>query len=206
MQQKEGEMDPIFNLVRNVTQARYEAIPANVVEATKKEILDCLGVALAGSSASGVGELVELVKEWGGSKQSSVICYGLKVPAPNAAQANATMIHARDYDDGHAGALIHPGVISVAACFAVAEQKGRVSGKEFITAVTLSTDLICRLGLATKPEGSLATAGWHFTTLYGFLSAAAAAGRILGLDEDKMVNALGIAYHQCSGNMQCVCS
>lgn len=204
MQLKEREMDPIFRVARNVIQTRYEDIPDNVVEATKKEILDCLGVGLAGSSASGVGELVELAKEWGGSGQSSVICYGIKVPVPNAAQANAAMIHARDYDDGHAGALVHPGVVSVVTCFAVAERKGRVNGKEFITAVTLSTDLMCRLGLATKPEGSLATAGWHFTTLYGFLSAAAAAGRILGLNEDKMVNALGIAYHQCSGNMQCV--
>ena len=197
-------MDATFSLARNVARTRYEDIPGNVVEATKKEILDCLGVALAGSSAAGVGELAELVKEWGGSKQSSVICYGLKVPAPNAAQVNATMIHARDYDDAHGGALLHPGVVPVAACFAVAEQKGRVSGKEFIAAVTLSTDLICRLGLATKPEGSLAATGWHFTTLYGFLSAAAAAGRILGLDEDKIVNALGIAYHQCSGNMQSI--
>jgi 2-methylcitrate dehydratase PrpD len=47
-------------------------------------------------------------------------------------------------------------------------------------------------------------AGWHLTALYGYFAAAGVAGRLLGLDEDKLVNALGIAYHQCSGNGQCV--
>ncbi len=197
-------MDAAFSLAQNVVRIRYEDIPGEAVKATKKQILDCLGVALAGSSAQGVRELVGLAQEWGGREQSSVIFYGIKLPAPNAAQVNATMIHALDYDDGHSGGLVHPGVISVSTSFAAAERAGWVSGRELITAVTLGTDMICRLGMATRAEGSMATAGWHFTTICGFLAAAAVAGRIFGLDEDKMVNALGIAYHQSSGNMQCV--
>jgi len=70
--------------------------------------------------------------------------------------------------------------------------------------------MMCRLGqafrsgLKTKPVGGHPGAGWHLTPLYGFIAAAGVAGRILGLDEEKIVNALGIAYHQCSGNGQCV--
>jgi len=70
--------------------------------------------------------------------------------------------------------------------------------------------MMCRLGQAfrsgmkTKPVGGHPGAGWHLTALYGYLAAAGVAGRLLGLDADKLVNALGIAYHQCSGNGQCV--
>ncbi len=197
-------MDAAVTLMRNMVQTRYEAISDQAIEVTKKEILDCLGVALAGSSAQGVRELVELSREWGGRGQSSVIYHEMKLPAPNAAQLNATMIHALDFDDTHDTAVMHPGAVTVTTGFATGERQGGVHGKALLAAVTLGTDLMCRFGLATNPGGSRLKAGWHFTAIYGYLGAAAVAGRILGLDEDKMVNALGIAYHQSAGNGQCV--
>ena len=76
--------------------------------------------------------------------------------------------------------------------------------------------MICRLALASWPgydparpetrnlpfHGLRVNNGWHFTTLMGFLASAGASGRILGLDEERLTNAMGIAYHQCSGNHQ----
>jgi len=50
----------------------------------------------------------------------------------------------------------------------------------------------------------LRVAGWHLTSLYGVFAAAAITGRLLGLGPDKMVDALGLAYHQASGNLQVV--
>lgn len=202
-------MDAAYSLARNLVAVDYEDIPHDVVAATKKQILDILGVALGGSARPGVRELVELVAEWGGKEESTVLCYGHKVPAPNAAQVNATMGHALDYDDTGDGPT-HPSVVIVPTCLAVAERKGKLSGREFITAVALGVDMMCRLGLAfrlgmkTIPVGGHPGAGWHLTALYGYLATAGVAGRILGLDEDRLVNALGIAYHQCSGNGQCV--
>jgi 2-methylcitrate dehydratase PrpD len=202
-------MDAAYLLARNLVTVNYEDIPHDVMEATKKHILDILGVALGGSAKPGVRELAELIAEWGGREESTVLCYGHKVPAPNAAQVNATMGHALDYDDTGDGPT-HPSVVIVPTCLAVAEHKGKLSGREFITAVALGVDMMCRLGLAfrlglkTSPVGGHPGAGWHLTPLYGFLAAAGVAGRILGLDEDRLVNALGIAYHQCSGNGQCV--
>jgi 2-methylcitrate dehydratase PrpD len=76
---------------------------------------------------------------------------------------------------------------------------GKVSGKELITAVAIGGDFMARLGLASRPGTSALGSGWHPTTLFGFLGAAAMAGRIMGLDEEKMINALGLAYHQCGG-------
>jgi 2-methylcitrate dehydratase PrpD len=192
-------MTAINEFIRHFIRTRYEDIPAAAVESAKREVLDSLATALGGSSRPGVAELVDMVKEWGGSEQSTVIAYGLKCPAPNAAQVNGTMIHALDYDDGHQVALVHIGCVAVSTCFAVAERTGRVSGKELITAIALGGDFLARLGLASKPGGSALSAGWHPTTLFGFLGAAAMSGKIMGLDEEKMTNALGLAYHQCGG-------
>jgi len=192
-------MAVITDFVKHFVNARYEDIPAAAVESAKREVLDSLATALGGSSKAGVGELVDLVKEWGGSQQSTVIAYGIKCPAPNAAQVNGTMIHALDYDDGHQEALVHIGCVAVSTCFAVAERMGKVSGKDFITALALGGDFLARLGLASRPGASALSAGWHPTTLFGFLGAAAMAGRLMRLDEEKMVNAMGLAYHQCGG-------
>jgi 2-methylcitrate dehydratase PrpD len=197
-------MDAAFAFAKNIVDLKYEQIPHQAIEAEKKQLLDTLGVALAGSLKDGVKELLEVIKYWGGRRQSTVIGYGIRLPAPNAAQVNATMAHALDYDDGHEAALVHTGAVVVPTCLAIAEQKGKVSGKEYIAGATLATDLMCRLGLSTRPNGNIANTGWHFTPLYGFFGAAAGAGRILGLNEDQMVNALGIAYHQTAGNMQCI--
>jgi 2-methylcitrate dehydratase PrpD len=82
-----------------------------------------------------------------------------------------------------------------------------------ITAVALGVDMICRLAIATwlgydpsKPEtrnlafqSERVKNGWHFTTVMGYLAAAGATGKLIGLDEEQMVNAFGLALHQCSG-------
>jgi 2-methylcitrate dehydratase PrpD len=192
-------MTAILAFAKYLTATRYEDLPPATVTAAKQEVLDSLATALGGSSKAGVGELVALAKEWGGAKQSTVFGYGFKCPAPNAAQVNGTMIHALDYDDGHQVALVHIGCVAVSTAFAAAERMGKISGKELITAIALGGDFTARLGLASRPGKSALESGWHPTTLFGFLGAAAVAGRIFKLNEDQMINALGLAYHQCGG-------
>jgi 2-methylcitrate dehydratase PrpD len=114
------------------------------------------------------------------------------------------MAHALDFDDVHEFAVMHPGIAVIPVCMAMAERKGRLSGKAFLTATALGVDMMCRLAMATTPGESPIKTGWHLTSLYGYLGAAATAGRIMGLDLDQMVHAMGIAYHQCSGNGQAV--
>ncbi len=196
-------MDATFDFAQNFVNVTFDDLPTEVVEITKKEVLDTLAVAVAGLGQPGPKELVELVQEWGGREEATVIGCRQKVPAPNAAQVNATLVHTRDYDDVHEQAVMHPGVATIPPALAMAELKGGLDGKEFITAIALGVDMICRLGLGTRPGVSPIQTGWHFTTLYGYPTAALTAGRVLGLDEDKMINAFGIAYHQCSGNGQC---
>jgi 2-methylcitrate dehydratase PrpD len=199
-------MDASSLFAKNLKNTEFDDLPQKVVDETKKQILDLLGVAIGGFSQRGAKELRELVLDWGGEKESSVIGTSVKVPAPNAAHANATMAHCLDYDDVHEKAVMHSGVAIIPTCLAMAEFKGDdfFSGKDLITAVALGVDMMCRLALATTPGKSPIELGWHLTTLFGFLGVAGTAARILGLDEEGIVNAIGIAYHQSCGNSQTV--
>ncbi len=197
-------MDATFLFAKNFVNTHYGDLTPEVIEATKKQVLDLLGVAIGGFHKAGPKELRELVTGWGGSKESTIMGTGLKVPAPNAAHVNATMVHALDYDDVHESAVMHPGVITIPTALAVAELVGHLSGKDLITAVAIGTDMMCRLGLSSTPGKSPIEVGWHQTTLFGFMGAAAVAGKTLGLSEEQIVDAMGIAYHQSGGNGQCV--
>jgi len=197
-------VDATRTFAKHFQTIQYEDIPQAVITATKNSVLDTIGVAVAGLSQRGPKELMELVQLWGGREESSIIGCKQKVPAPNAGQLNATLVHARDYDDVHETAIMHPTVITLPTAMAMCELTGGQTGKVFLTVLAAGADMICRLGLATRPGVSPIKTGWHFTTLYGYPTAALTAGRILDLDEEGLVNAFGIAYHQCSGNGQCV--
>jgi 2-methylcitrate dehydratase PrpD len=197
-------MDASYLFAKNFANTKYENLSADVVDATKKEILDLLGVALGGASQPGATHVCALVKDWGGKEESSIIGSKQKVPSPNAAQANATMAHALDFDDVHEAAVMHPGIASIPVVMAVGEAQGNLSGKELITCTALGVDMMCRLALATTPGKSPIELGWHLTSLFGFMGAAATAARVMGLSEEMIVDAMGIGYHQCGGNGQCV--
>lgn len=194
------EQDAAFVLAKNVVNTKFDNIPSEAVEVTKKDILDTLGTCIAGSTALAAKEIVELGREWGGKQESTVVVFGDKMPCDMVAFINGTIAHALDYDDTHDKAVIHVGPAVVSASLAIAERVGEVNGKAFITAVALGADLMCRMGLATKMP--IHEGGFLFTPLYGYFGTAAAAGKILGLDEGQMVNAFGIAYSQAAGNVQ----
>lgn len=209
-------MDAIKLFAENFIKVNYEDLPQDVIEVTKKEVLDFLGVALAGYTSPGVKELADLIAEWGGKEESSLIYYKKKVPAPMAAWGNATMGHGLDFDDVHDPAVMHPAAPVVPACMAIAESLGNINGRDFIAAIALGVDMISRLALAAWPgynpampetrnlafQAERVKHGWHFTTLMGYLASAGVAGKLLNLDEEKMINAFGIAFHQCSGSHQ----
>lgn len=188
-------------LARFVTNCAYDDLYPDAVEATKRDILDTIGVGLAGACAPGVGELVDFVHEMAGKPSSTVLSDGTLVPPTNAALVNGSMCHAFDFDDTHDKAVLHTGAVIIPAALATAEYIGHVSGREFINAVALGIEVHCRLGLATR-----LWIGWMLTPLYGYFGAAAAAGKMLGLDEAEMLNAWGIAYSQAAGNTEMIAS
>ena len=192
--------DASVDFAKNVINTKFEDLTATGIEQAKMDILDTLGTLLGGSTADAGAEVVELAKEFGGNEQATIMAYGGKVPAPMAAFCNATMAHALDLDDTHASLPVHIGPIIVDAIFAVAEAKGGITGKEAIVALAVGADMMSRLAKAsTYPIHKY---GFMFTPLYGYFGATAAVGRLLGLNEEQMVNAFGIAYAQCAGNVQ----
>jgi 2-methylcitrate dehydratase PrpD len=162
-----------FNLANYVTETRYGDLSPETVEATKKLILDGLAVALGGSSKEGVAELLDCLRDSGGKPESTVWVFGDRMPAGAAAQVNAMMMHALDYDDVYDKAVLHCGVVAIPVALAMAERLGGVSGKDLITAVALGADVCARLSLAVTI--SVFELGWHYTTLHGNFNAAAAA-------------------------------
>jgi len=198
-------MKKTYELVDFVADLKYKNLSGNVVDCTKKQVFDTLATIVGGSTKEGISPLYEVVKDWGGKKESSVAVFGGKFPAPNAALVNGAMAHALDYDDIHDTAVIHSACVAVPSALAVAQSVGAVSGKDFIAAVAAGVDIHCRFGLATKKaKPSIPEGGWHYTPLFGYFSSAAIAGKLYGFDREKLINALGIAYHQCAGNLQAV--
>jgi len=195
-------MDAIYAFVRHVRSVKFEDLPSEVVSTTKKTFLDTLGVAVAGLTQRGPKEIWEVIKGWEMKGGSTVIGLKERLPAPYAAQINATLVHALDYDDVHERAIVHPSVVTVPTVLAVAEGRRGLSGRDLICLMAAGADVICRMGLAltVNPIGT----GFHLTSLLGYIVSALLAGRILGLTEEQMVDACGIAYHQVAGNGQSV--
>lgn len=145
--------------------------------------------------------IYELAREAGGKKESTLVGFGGRVPCWAAAFVNGSLTHPLDYDDSvDAGPqpLHHPTGSTFPAALAVADKVGGVSGKDFITGIALGNDLGVRL--ASSIRGNI-MADYPFfpVTVFGVCTAAAAAGKLLGLSTGEMINALGLAAHRAAG-------
>ena len=193
-------------LLSHIVKLKYEDLPAPVIEATKKSVLDTLAALIAGSTDEFVPEVVELVKGWSGKAECSVAIYGGKVPAPYAALANCTMARARDFDEvhnaggGHVGATIVPSTLVLSEYSKLYKNKV-ISGKDYILAHAIGADILCRIPKARYAPGPFRETGWTSET-WGPFAVAALGGKLLGFNESKIQNALGIAYTRLSGNAQ----
>ena len=201
--QSDGK-DASRKIARHAATLPYEAIPRELIELTKQCVLDTLGVAIGASGINDEAKLVhDYVRDLGGKAESTIWGFGGKAPAPWAAFVNGSLGHMLDYDDVSDGG--HVSISTIPPGFALAEKlsaERKVNGKDFLTAIVAGTDIHTRLSLAIDiPDWTMAE-GWFATQLFGFISGSATAGRLLGLDEDKMENALGIGYNQMSGSRQ----
>jgi 2-methylcitrate dehydratase PrpD len=183
-------------LVRFIVDTSYGDLPGEVVEQAKVRVLDYLGAALYGSTkewSKVVGDFVTIPYCQG---ESTVIASKGKTAAPYAALANGTMGHGFELDDFHARALVHPGTVVIPAALALGEKENE-SGRGFLAATVLGYEIMIRMGLAVEPSNSLR--GFHPTGCNGTFGSAAAAGKVLKLDQGELLNALGIAGSLSSG-------
>lgn len=180
-----------------VAGTQYAHLSPQAIDGAKKSILDTLGVILA---ATGVEPAVrgvnQLVREAGGTAESSLLGFGGRAPALWAAFHNGAMAHCLDFDD-HAPEGHHPSSSIVPAAFALAERAGGISGQHMIAAVAAGQDMFLRMrrNVANRQD-------WHLTTVIGVFSAAASAAHVLKLDRDQTISAFGIAGMQSCGTME----
>lgn len=195
--------DAAFELAEFAARLTYDALPADVIDMTKKGILDTVGVIIPASTTSPeTKKLVDLMLDVGGKAEATILGFGQKIPAWNAGYVNGAMANCQDFSDLHPDAA-HISSPVIPAALAMAERLGNVSGKRFITAVALGVDLQCRLTIAAgKPGGKMAP--WHPAPLFGVFSAALACSKLLDLDADRTVNALGLAFTQAAGTHEIV--
>jgi 2-methylcitrate dehydratase PrpD len=192
------------DLVEDVAQfaasVQTPHLPKSVIKSVKTNILDTLSCAVAGSSAMAIAEVSDLVQQWAGAPQADMWVFGGRFPAHHAAWVNASMAHARDYDDTHDAAILHAGVSTVPAALAAAQLAGNASGEDHIAAVAAGLEVTCRLGVAIQVD--IVESEFIYSSLLGYFGATAAAGRMLNLSSDEMLNALGIVYSSVAGNHQ----
>ena len=188
-------------LARHAAQLQFELLPRQLVDRIKLCVLDTLGVSIGASTLAEEANIVfDYVNELGGKPESRILGFGGKAPAPWAVFVNGSLGHMLDYDDVGGGG--HVGIATVPVAFALAEKRGHVSGRELIAAIAGGTDIHVRLNQAVDiPDWTMAE-GWFATQLFGFISGAATAARLMGLSVEQTENAFGVAYTQLSGSRQ----
>jgi 2-methylcitrate dehydratase PrpD len=168
-----------------------------LVDLVARAFVDCLGCGLAGSEQPEAAISGGWVETMGGASESSLVGRGgTKVPAANAALANAVVAHALDYDDFALMRMMHPSVVLVPVVLALGERE-RASGLDAVLAYVAGYEVTARVCAQLNPDHY--ARGWHSTSTVGVLGAAAAAARMLRLDADGVATAVAIAASSAGG-------
>jgi len=189
-------MEVTRTLAKFIVNHRYADIPQKVRHEAARSLLNWVGCAVGASRHETVERALAALAGFSGPREATVLGRGDKLDVMLAALMNGTTSHTFDFDDTHLKTIIHPSGPVASAILALAERKP-VKGEEFLHAFILGVEVECRIGNAVYP--SHYDVGWHITATAGVFAAAAAAGRLLGLSEQRMVWALGIAATQSSG-------
>ena len=184
-------------LARETKELQFRELPPEVVHQVKRSLLDTLGVALCGYPSEPSQIIQSMIKEMNEPPESTVFGSGLKTSCLYATLANGAMLRYPDYSDrgfltkealvflGHHSNLIPP-------ILAVGERQ-RSPGQEIITAIVLAYELSNRIYDSAGGSHNLRQRGWTTETMGHACIMGLLAGRLFGLDEKQMANALAIA-------------
>ena len=188
--------DVTRQLARWVVGCRPSDIPAEVQREGVRTFFNWVGCAVGGARHETVDRALQAVTPFSGQATSTVIGRGERLDALHGALLNGISSHVLDYDDTHLKTIIHPAGPVASALLAVAELRP-VSGAALLHAQIVGVEVECRIGNSVYPEHY--DRGWHITGTAGVFGAAAAVGKLIGLDEQRLTWALGIAATQSSG-------
>jgi 2-methylcitrate dehydratase PrpD len=180
---------------------RYEDIPPDVVERAKQCITDTVAAVIFGYDLPWSRMVVRFAEKNAAGGNSRILGPGgARVHAPAAALANGALAHAFEMDNlTWPNSGVHPGATLLAPGLAVAQERG-IGGRELIAAVVAGAEVMIRIGRATQHRNE--SRGFHAPGTTGPFGAAIAGGRLMGLDAEKMCNALGVAGSLACGLLE----
>lgn len=184
-------------LARFVAETRLEEIPPEVLTVTRNVLLTVLGTGIAGAREDGVREALTVYGDaTSTSAGATVLVYGQRLPAANAAVVNGLMCRALDYCDAMAPGL-HIGSSLVPAALAAVELRGGCPGAKLLEALVVGAEVGARMNL-----DEVGYAGLDPTGVAGVFASTAAAARVLRLDSRQTLHALALAFNRCGGSFQ----
>ncbi len=186
-------MNALDRFAEFVTGAK---VPPEARTVARTAYLDTIGVMLAGAAEPAARAVQQVARDEGGDGPCTVVGTPRRSSVSWAALANGTAAHALDYDDMCFVSLAHPSAPLVAAVLAAGEL-ARAPGASLLDAWVVGFEIEAVLGRAMNPRHY--TQGWHCTSTIGTVGAAAAAARVLGLEQEAVVRCLGIAASEASG-------
>ena len=177
-------------------------LPPEVVERARFLVLDLVGnIVRARRDAESTAPMLAAVRALGmAAGNSGVFGDNARYTPAGAALLNGALGHSLDFDDTHAAGSLHPGCPVIAAALAAGEMTG-ARGADVLAGVVAGYEVACRVALALPAVDHYAR-GFHPTATCGVFGAAAAAGRVFGLDADGIASALGTALSQSAGSLQ----
>jgi 2-methylcitrate dehydratase PrpD len=189
-------------IVQAIRQRQKRGLPEQIREKVILHVCDTIAISLASYKGAPIA-LKSIAGLSIGVKGGTgrVIGSEQQLPPAYAAFANTALAHALDYDDINDLARIHPTPVTLAAALAAGNAED-IRSIDLITAVGLGNELLCRLGYAIEPRGTGTDSKWFLSQLFGYLGAAITAGLVLGLDDNELVHALGLAYMQVAGGKE----
>lgn len=181
------------SIAEYITATGFEDLPPEATSTAKLHILDALGISLGayGTGHRLVKKLIELSTEMGGKEEATILGDGRKLAAPDAAMVNSVLANFLDSSDGHfMGGHINDRIVPVALATA---ERAAASGSEFLTAVALGYEVYIHLAYALFAEVEPASVRLPYFVTLGTLAGVVPAAKLLGLDEDQLAGAMGLA-------------
>jgi 2-methylcitrate dehydratase PrpD len=176
----------------------FASLSGDVQRESVRTVVNWVGCALGGAPTATVAAAIKGLQSYSSPGRCRVIGRRERFDAPGAAVINCLASAAHAYDDTHLATITHPTGPVISALLALAEQQA-IRGEDFLTALMIGMEIECRLSSVIVAPGTGSSGGWYITGVTGSIGAAAAVGRVLGLDRTAMVSALGLAAAQSCG-------
>ena len=183
-------------LANYILTSRPDDIPADVRHEARRALINYVGCALGGSNHAAVDIAIKALGPFFGAGEASVLGRTERADALHAALLNGISSHVHDFDDTTPKNYMHPTSPMASALFAYASVHP-MSGKDFEHAFVLGFETGSRVANSVYPAHY--DVGWHITGTAGVFGAVAAVGRPMGLTEQQMVWAIGLAAAQAAG-------